>query len=191
MSDSAQAGPAAGGSPGTGPDGPSRIDQLVRNNQEFAASAYPGSQHGTPTLGVAIVTCMDARIDVFAALGLRPGDAHVIRNAGGAVTEDVIRSLVVSQRLLGTREVAVIHHSDCGMQKFRDDDLKARIQAEVGIRPPFALEAFADLDADVRQSVARVKASPFIANTGAVRGFVYEVHSGQLREVLQHLTRGG
>jgi carbonic anhydrase len=175
MSDSAQAGPAA--------SGPSRLDELVRNNQSFAASAYPGSQHGTPTFGVAIVTCMDARIDVFAALGLRPGDAHVIRNAGGAVTEDVIRSLVVSQRLLGTREIAVIHHSDCGMQKFRDDDLKARIQAEVGIRPPFALEAFADLDDDVRQSLARVRASPFLMHTGAVRGFVYEVHSGRLREV--------
>jgi carbonic anhydrase len=175
MWDTAQAGPAAGGASG--------IDRLLHKNQGFAAGAYPGSQHGTPTLGVAIVTCMDARIDVFAALGLRPGDAHVIRNAGGAVTEDVIRSLVVSQRLLGTREVAVIHHSDCGMQKFRDDDLKARIQAEVGIRPPFALEAFADLDADVRQSVARVRASPFVAHTDAVRGFVYEVHSGRLREV--------
>jgi carbonic anhydrase len=175
MSDSAQARPPAGG--------PSGIDRLVRNNQDFAARAYPGSRHGAPSLGVAIVTCMDARIDVFAALGLEAGDAHVIRNAGGAVTEDVIRSLVVSQRLLGTHEVAVIHHSDCGMQKFRDDELKARIQAEVGIRPPFALEAFADLDADVRQSVARVKASPFVAHADAVRGFVYEVHSGQLREV--------
>ena len=124
MSDSAQARSPAGGD--------SSIDQLVRNNQAFAANAYPGSRHATPSLGVAIVTCMDARIDVFRALGLREGDAHVIRNAGGAVTEDVIRSLVVSQRLLGTREVAVIHHSDCGMQKFRDDELRARIQAEVG-----------------------------------------------------------
>jgi carbonic anhydrase len=168
--------PAAGG-------GSSRIDQLVRNNRASAANAYPGSGHAAPSLGVAVVTCMDARMDVFAALGLRAGDAHVIRNAGGAVTEDVIRSLVISQRLLGTREVAVIHHSDCGMQKFRDDDLKARIQSEVGIRPPFAMEAFADLDADVRQSVARLKASPFLAHTEAVRGFVYEVHSGQLREV--------
>jgi carbonic anhydrase len=176
MSDPAPPGPSAGP--------PSGIDQLVQGNQEFAASEYPGSQHGTPALGVAIVTCMDARIDVFTALGLRPGDAHVIRNAGGAVSDDVIRSLVVSQRLLGTREVAVIHHSDCGMQKFRDDDLKARIQAEIGIRPPFALEAFADLDADVRQSVARVKASPFVAHADAVRGFVYEVHSGRLREVI-------
>jgi carbonic anhydrase len=175
MSDSTQERPGAAGS--------SRIDQLVRNHQTFTAGAYPGSQHGTPALGVAIVTCMDARIDVYSALGLRPGDAHVIRNAGGAVTEDVIRSLVISQRLLGTREVAVIHHSDCGMQKFRDDDLKARIQGEVGIRPPFALEAFDDLDADVRQSVARVKASPFVTHTDAVRGFVFEVHSGQLREV--------
>jgi carbonic anhydrase len=169
--------------PAGGAGGSSRIEQLVRNNQAASADAYPGSGHAAPRLAVAVVTCMDARIDVFKALGLRPGDAHVIRNAGGAVTEDVIRSLVISQRLLGTLEVAVIHHSDCGMQKFRDDELKERIQAEVGIRPPFAMESFADLDADVRQSVARVKASPFLTATEAVRGFVYEVHSGRLREV--------
>ena len=175
MSEPTPPSPAAGASP--------RIDQLLRNNDAYAATAYPGSRHGAPNLGVAIVTCMDARINVFAALGLTEGDAHVIRNAGGAVTDDVIRSLVISQRLLGTREVAVIHHTDCGMQKFRDDDLRQRIEAEVGIRPPFAMEAFADLDADVRQSVARVRASPFLARTEAVRGFVYEVHSGRLREV--------
>ena len=162
----------------------SSIDQLLRNNQAVAAAgAYRGSSHGAPNLAVAVVTCMDARINVFAALGLGEGDAHVIRNAGGAVTEDVIRSLVVSQRLLGTREVAVIHHSDCGMQKFRDDDLKSRLELETGIRPPFALETFTDLDADVRQSVARVKASPFLQHRDAVRGFVYELHSGRLREV--------
>ena len=169
--------------PPAGQRGTSGIDQLVRNNQAASGDVYPGSGHAAPSLAVAVVTCMDARIDVFRALGLRSGDAHVIRNAGGAVTEDVIRSLVVSQRLLGTREVAVIHHSDCGMQKFRDDDLKARIQSEVGIRPPFAMESFPDLDADVRQSVARVKASPFLTGTEVVRGFVYEVHSGRLREV--------
>jgi carbonic anhydrase len=120
---------------------------------------------------------------VFAALGLDPGDAHVIRNAGGVVSDDVIRSLLLSQRLLGTREVMVIHHTDCGMLKFRDDELKQRLEAETGIKPPFALESFSDLDADVRQSMARVRRSPFLASTDAVRGFVYEVHSGQLREV--------
>ena len=147
------------------------IDALVGNNRARATGAYPGSGHGEPRTRVAVVPCMDARIDVFAALGLDPGDAHVIR------------SLLLSQRLLGTREVMLIHHTDCGMLKFRDDELKQRLEAETGIKPPFALESFGDLDTDVRQSMARVRRSPFLASTEAVRGFVYEVHSGQLREV--------
>jgi len=115
--------------------------------------------------------------------GLQEGDAHVIRNAGGVVTEDVIRSLIISQRLVGTREIILVHHTDCGMLTFRDDEVKAEIEAEVGVRPPFALEAFPDLDADIRQSVARIRTSPFIPHKDSVRGFVYDVKSGRLREV--------
>jgi len=136
-----------------------------------------------PAKKLAIVACMDARLDVYRIAGLQPGDAHVIRNAGGVVTEDVIRSLVISQRLLGTREIALIHHTDCGMLTFRDDDVKRQIEQDTGLRPPFALEAFDDLDADVRQSIARLKSSPFLPHTDAIRGFVYEVESGKLREV--------
>jgi carbonic anhydrase len=127
---------------------------------------------------------MDARLNIYGILGLQEGDAHVIRNAGGVVTDDVIRSLTISQRLLGTREIVLVHHTDCGMLTFQDDEVKAKIAADVGIRPPFALEAFPDLDADVRQSVARIKASPFITHKDGVRGFVYDVKSGRLREVL-------
>jgi carbonic anhydrase len=160
----------------------SAIDQLLRNNQVHAASGYPGSRHREPRLGLAVVTCMDARLHVEAALGLGDGDAHVLRNAGGAVTEDVIRSLMVSQRLLGTRDIAVIHHTECGMLTLREDDLKARVERETGIRPPFTLEAFDDLERDVRQSLARIAASPFLT-PDEVRGFIYELHSGYLREV--------
>jgi carbonic anhydrase len=126
---------------------------------------------------------MDARIDVHRILGLREGEAHILRNAGGVVTEDVIRSLTISQRLLGTREIMLIHHTDCGMLTFRDDDLKDRIQAEIGIRPPFAFEAFSDLEEDVRQSIRRLQASPFLLHKDAIRGFIYDVRTGQLREV--------
>jgi carbonic anhydrase len=126
---------------------------------------------------------MDARLDVHELLGLAEGDAHVIRNAGGAATDDAIRSLVISQRLLGTHEIVLIHHTDCGMLTFTDDALKRQIEAETGLRPPFALEAFPDVDADVRQSVARIKASPFVPKRDSVRGFVYDVKSGRLREV--------
>jgi len=125
---------------------------------------------------------MDARLDVYRILGLQEGDAHVIRNAGGVVTEDAIRSLVISQRLLGTREIVLIHHTDCGMLSFRDDELKDAIAAETGIRPPFALEAFGDLEGDVRQSIARLQASPFLRHKH-VRGFVYDVNTGRLNEV--------
>ena len=136
-----------------------------------------------PGKQIAIVTCMDARLETGALLGLQEGDAHVIRNAGGVITDDAIRSLTISQRLLGTREIMLIHHTDCGMLTFTDGDLKEKILAETGIRPPFSLEAFSDVDADVRQSLARIKASPFIPHRDDVRGFVYEVESGNLREV--------
>jgi carbonic anhydrase len=158
----------------------SATDELVQNNQRYA---FPGALPVPPARQVAVVACMDARLNPYGILGLREGDAHVIRNAGGVVTDDVIRSLLISQRLLGTREVILIHHTECGMLTFKDDAVKAQIEADTGLRPPFALEAFPDLDADVKQSIARVKASPFIAHKEAVRGFVYDVQSGKLREV--------
>ncbi|HEV7664903.1 MAG TPA: carbonic anhydrase [Chloroflexota bacterium] len=136
-----------------------------------------------PARHTAIVTCMDARIDVLAVLGFALGDAHVIRNAGGVITDDVVRSLIISQRLLGTREIIVMHHTDCGMLTFTDDQLKAQIEAETGIRPPFAMEAFGDLDKDVVQSLARITASPFIPYKNRLRGFVYDVISSQIREI--------
>jgi carbonic anhydrase len=132
---------------------------------------------------VAIIACMDARLNVYGALGLQEGDAHVIRNAGGVVTDDAIRSLAISQRLLGTEEVVLIHHTGCGMLTFTDDDFKAAIERDTGIKPGWAAEAFHDLEGDVRQSIARVKASPFIPRKESIRGFVYEVESGRLREV--------
>jgi carbonic anhydrase len=134
-------------------------------------------------MGVAVVACMDARLDVHKILGLKEGDAHVIRNAGGVITDDEIRSLTISQRLLGTTEIILIHHTDCGMLTFKDDELKAQIHEEVGLKPHFSMESFSDLEEDVRQSIARIKASPFISHKESVRGFVYEVESGRLREV--------
>ncbi len=161
----------------------SATDDLVKNNDDYASRFSKGDLQSPPAKHVAVVACMDARLDVAALLGLTEGDAHVIRNAGGVVTDDVIRSLVISQRLLGTREIVLIHHTDCGMMSFRDDDLKASIEAETGIRPAFAMEAFGDLEGDVRQSIARIKASPFIPTKDAIRGFVYQVETGSLREV--------
>jgi carbonic anhydrase len=158
-------------------------DELLASNARYAAAFDKGHLPLPPSRHVAIVACMDARLDVHELLGLAEGDAHVIRNAGGAVTDDAVRSLAISQRLLGTHEIVLIHHTDCGMLTFTDADLKAKIQAEVGIRPPFALEAFADLDEDVRQSIARIKASPFVPHRDQVRGFVYDVKTGRLREV--------
>jgi carbonic anhydrase len=158
-------------------------DQIVLNNRAYAAQFAKGHLSHRPVRPVAVVTCMDARIDVHRALGLEEGDVHVMRNAGGVVTDDVIRSLLISQRLLGTREVLLIHHTNCGMLGFTDDGLKRQVQADVGIRPPFALEAFPDLDEDVRQSIARVQASPFVRHKDAVRGFVYDVATGLLSEV--------
>jgi carbonic anhydrase len=158
-------------------------DELLRNNAEFASSFKQGDLPMPPGLHLAVVACMDARLNVYALLGLEAGQAHVIRNAGGVVSDDVLRSLVISQRLLGTSEVILIHHTECGMLTFTDDQVKADIEAETGLRPHFALEAFPDLERDIRQSIARIKASPFIPHKDTVRGFIYDVHSGQLQEV--------
>ncbi len=158
-------------------------DELLKNNEAYAQEFDKGDLPMPPSSQVAVVACMDARLDVHKILGLSEGEAHVIRNAGGVVTDDAIRSLVISQRLLGTREVILIHHTDCGMLTFKDDEVKQQIEAEVGIKPEFALEAFSDLEQDVRQSMARIKSSPFVPNKDTVRGFIYEVETGRLREV--------
>ena len=161
----------------------SATDELVANNEAYAAGFDKGQLPGAPAKKIAVVACMDARLSVYAALGLEEGDAHVIRNAGGVVTDDAIRSLAISQRLLGTEEIILIHHTGCGMLTFSDDEFRNSIQDETGVKPAWAAEAFSDLDGDVRQSIARIKASPFIPRKDSVRGFVYEVESGRLREV--------
>ncbi|MGW5678026.1 beta-class carbonic anhydrase [Streptomyces sp. NPDC003860] len=158
------------------------IDESLVNNEAYAAS-FGGPLALAPARRLAVVACMDARLDIFAMLGLREGDAHVIRNAGGEVTEDAIRSLAISQRLLGTRRIMLIHHTDCGMQTFRDDEFKAEILGETGIRPPWAPEAFTDLDEDVRQSIRRIEVDPFVPHKNSIRGFVFDVETGLLREV--------
>ena len=158
-------------------------DELLKNNESYAQGFDPAELPLPPAKRLAVVACMDARLDPQRLLGLSEGDAHVIRNAGGVVTDDVIRSLTISQRLLGTKEIALIHHTDCGMLGFRDDELKQRVLEDTGIRPPFAFEAFSDLDDDVRQSIARIEASPFVPEKGGIRGFVYQVETGRLREV--------
>ena len=160
----------------------SATDDYIENNPRYAQT-FSGPLPLPPSKQVAVVACMDARLNVYAILGLGDGEAHVIRNAGGVVTDDEIRSLAISQRLLGTREIILIHHTDCGMLTFTDDDFKKSIADEVGIKPAWAAEAFADLDTDVRQSVARIKASPFIPHTDSVRGFVFDVATGKLNEV--------
>jgi carbonic anhydrase len=157
-------------------------DELLANNAAYAAS-FVGPLPLPPAKHVAVLACMDARLNVYGILGLHEGEAHVIRNAGGVVTDDEIRSLAISQRLLGTREIILIHHTDCGMLTFTDDEFKAGIQAETGIKPAWSAEAFPDLDTDVRQSVARIKASPFVPHTDQVRGFVFDVATGKLNEV--------
>ncbi len=157
-------------------------DELLANNSDYAAT-FTGPLPLPPAKHVAVLACMDARLNVYGALGLKEGEAHVIRNAGGVVTEDEIRSLAISQRLLGTEEIILIHHTDCGMLTFTDDAFKASIQDEVGIKPAWAAESFSDLDEDVRQSIARIKASPFIPKKDAVRGFVFDVATGKLNEV--------
>lgn len=161
------------------------IDEVLASNASYAADFRASHLTASPARGLAIVACADARIDVHRILALEEGDAHVIRNAGGVVTDDVIRSLIISQRLLGTREIMLMHHTDCGMLKFRDDDFKDEIEADTGIRPAFALEAFADLDQNVRQSMARIHASPFIPHKDHIRGFIYDCASGKLTEVLE------
>jgi carbonic anhydrase len=158
-------------------------DELLQNNQEYSGAFDQGDLPMPPGKGVAVVACMDARLDVYRILGLELGEAHVIRNAGGVITEDTIRSLVISQRLLGTREIILIHHTDCGMLTFRDDQVKDQITEELGTRPSFALEAFPDAEADVRQSIARLQANPFIPNKNQIRGFVFDVKTGRLEAI--------
>src|SRR3954469_17274245 len=162
----------------------STTDELVKNNEAYAADFGDKAELPLPPAKkLAVVACMDARLNPYGILGLHEGDAHIIRNAGGVVTDDEIRSLAISQRLLGTEEIILIHHTDCGMLTFTDDDFKRQIQQETGVKPEWAAESFADLDEDVRQSIARIKASPFIPRKDSVRGFVFEVESGKLREV--------
>ncbi|MDE1671340.1 beta-class carbonic anhydrase [Nocardia gipuzkoensis] len=158
-------------------------DEYLENNAVYA-STFRGPLPLPPAKGVAVIACMDARLNVYGALGLAEGEAHVIRNAGGVVTADEIRSLAISQRLLGTREIILIHHTDCGMLTFTDDDLKASIQEETGIKPDWSAEAFSDLETDVRQSIARIIASPFVPHKDSIRGFVFDVATGKLNEVL-------
>jgi carbonic anhydrase len=161
----------------------SETDELLRNAEKYADTFDKGDLPMPPGRKVAIVACMDARLSPFALLGLEVGDAHVIRNAGGVVTDDEIRSLAISQRLLGTEEIILLHHTDCGMLTFTDDEFRHSIQEETGIKPPWTAECFSDVDEDLRQSVARIQASPFIPKKDSVRGFVYEVETGRLREV--------
>jgi carbonic anhydrase len=160
----------------------SATDDFLANNEEYAAS-FGDPMPLAPARRTAVVACMDARLDVHAMLGLAIGDAHVIRNAGGVVTDDVIRSLAISQRLLGTRDIILIHHTDCGMLTFTDDEFRRAIQQDTGVKPPWAAEAFPDLEEDVRQSMARIAASPFVPEKGGVRGFVFDVTTGRLGEV--------
>jgi carbonic anhydrase len=161
----------------------SSTDELLRNNEAYAENFDKGGLPIPPAKKVAIIACMDARVNPSLIFGLQEGDAHVIRNAGGVVTDDEIRSLAISQRLLGTEEIILVHHTDCGMLTFNDDDFKRAIQEDVGIKPGWSAEAFGDLDEDVRQSIARIKASPFVPNKDSVRGFVFEIETGRLREV--------
>ena len=161
----------------------STTDDVLRNAEQYASSFDKSDLPMPPGRKLAVVACMDARLIPTRVLGLNEGDAHVIRNAGGVVTDDTIRSLAISQHKLGTEEIVLIHHTDCGMLTFKDDDFKESLEQETGIKPAWSAEAFADLEGDVRQSIARIKASPFIPRKDSVRGFVYEVESGRLREV--------
>ena len=161
----------------------SATDELLANAARYAASFDKGDLPLPPARKVAVVACMDARLNPYGVLGLTEGDAHVIRNAGGVITAGQLRSLAISQRLLGTEEIILIHHTDCGMLTFTDDSFRGDIQADTGIKPAWSPESFTDLDADVRSSIGRIKASPFIPNKDSVRGFVYEVETGKLREV--------
>jgi carbonic anhydrase len=160
----------------------STTDQLLRNSEDYAKAFDKGDLPVPPAKRIAILACMDARLNLYGIFGLREGDAHIIRNAGGVATDDAIRSLAISQRLLGTDEIVLVHHSGCGMLTFTDDDFRQQIEQDTGVRPPWAAEAFSDPDGDVRQSIARIKTSPFLPNKN-VRGFVYETEKGSLREV--------
>lgn len=161
----------------------SATDELLKNAASYAGSFDKGDLPLPPARNLAVVACMDARLNPYGLLGLSEGDAHVIRNAGGVVTQDVTRSLAISQRLLGTREIVLIHHTGCGMLTFSDDEFKAGLQAETGIKPEWSANSFSDLDTDVRQSIQRIAADPFIPHKDSIRGFVYEVETGVLREV--------
>jgi carbonic anhydrase len=161
----------------------STTDELLDNARKYAEAFDKEDLPLPPATKVAVVACMDARLNPQALLGLDEGDAHVIRNAGGVVTDDAIRSLAISQRLLGTEEIVLIHHTDCGMLTFSDDAFRRQVQDDTGVKPPWAAEAFPDLDEDVRQSIARIKASPFVPRKDSIRGFVYDVHDASLREV--------
>src|SRR5690606_21229083 len=158
-------------------------DEFVSRAERYAEAFDKADLPMPPGKRVAVLACMDARVNPYGILGLTEGDAHVIRNAGGVVTDDAVRSLVISQRLLGTTEIVLIHHTDCGMLTFQDDEVKSQIEADTGLRPPFALEAFTDPAEDVRQSIRRIRSNPFVPLRDAVRGFVYDVRSGQLHEV--------
>jgi carbonic anhydrase len=167
----------------TGASGTNDVtSEYLKNNEEYAAT-FRGPLPLPPSKHTAVVACMDARLDVYRILGLHEGDSHVIRNAGGVVTVDALRSLVISQRLLGTNEIILIHHTDCGMLTFRDEELRATIQAETGFKPFYAFEAFDDLEADVRAGIARIKADPHLRHRDRVRGFIFDVATGRLREV--------
>lgn len=159
------------------------VEEFLAANSSYAATFDKGDLPLPPGRKVAVLACMDARLDPAKALGLSEGDAHVIRNAGGVASEDAIRSLVISQRLLGTTDIVLIHHTDCGMVTFRDDEVKNQILADTGLRPSFALEAFPDAEEDVRQSIRRIRSNPFIPHRTAVRGFIYDVRTGRLHEV--------
>ena len=158
-------------------------DELLRNNEAYAASFDERGLPATPRKKLVVLACMDTRLDPYAVLGLRSGDAHILRNAGGVVTDDAIRSLAISQRLLGTEEIILMHHTGCGMLTFTDDAFRRAIQDDVGVTPDWEAGTFADLDEDVRRSIARITASPFVPHTDRVRGFVYDVVTGRLREV--------
>jgi len=161
----------------------STIDEFVKNAEAYSESFAKGDLPLPPATKVAIVACMDARLNPYGLLGLHEGDAHVIRNAGGVITDDEIRSLAISQRLLGTKEIILIHHTDCGMLTFTDDEFKRAIQDETGIKPEWAAEAFNDPEEDVRQSLRRIEASPFVTKHESLRGFVFDVATGRLNEV--------
>jgi carbonic anhydrase len=161
----------------------SQTDQLLKNNEAYAAGFDKGDLALPPAKKVAVLACMDARLDPAGALGLHEGDAHVIRNAGGVVTDDEIRSLAISQNLLGTEEIILIHHTDCGMLTFTDEQFAEKLQEETGETPAWSAQAFPDLDGNVRESIDKIKSSPFIPNKDSIRGFVYEVETGKLREV--------